>query len=69
MHISVIGQFGTCLVAEKVTMITKHNDDEQYAWESSAGGSFTVRTDTGEPLGHGTEVILHLKEDHTEYLE
>uniref|UniRef100_A0A2K6FVA3 Histidine kinase/HSP90-like ATPase domain-containing protein n=1 Tax=Propithecus coquereli TaxID=379532 RepID=A0A2K6FVA3_PROCO len=71
--ISVIGQFGVgfysaYLVAEKVTVITKHGD-EQYARESSAGGSFAVRTDTGEPMGYGTKVILHLKEDQTECLK
>lgn len=57
------------LPTEKVVVITKHHNDEQYAWESSAGGSFTVWSDHGEPIRRGTKVILYLKEDQTEYLE
>ncbi|KAI3730343.1 hypothetical protein L1987_61513 [Smallanthus sonchifolius] len=73
--LNLIGQFGVgfysvYLVAEYVEVISKHNDDKQYVWESKADGAFAISEDTyNEPLGRGTEIRLHLREEAGEYLE
>lgn len=77
--ISMIGQFGVgfysaYLVANKVVVISKHNDDEQYRWESIANSTFIINKDViledgSNKLGRGTKIILHLKDEHIEFLE
>src|SRR4051812_27095458 len=73
--ISMIGQNGVgfysaFLVAERIVATSKNNDDpEWHESESSAGGSFRVRTVVAPELTRGTKILLHIKEDQTEYLE
>ena len=72
---NLIGQFGVgfysaYLVSDKVTVMTKHNDDAALVWESNAGGSFTISPlpDGATPLARGTRILLHLKEDQRDAL-
>merc|ERR1712085_235897 len=70
-NLGTIAKSGTkaFLVADSVQVHSKHNDDEQYIWESSAGGSFTVIKDPNPDLGRGTKIVMHLKDDQQEYLD
>merc|ERR1712086_699023 len=72
--ISMIGQFGVgfysaYLVADKVEVVSKKNDDVAHTWISEAGGSFTVTEAPDSGLKRGTRITLHMKEDMSEYLE
>lgn len=73
--LNMIGQFGVgfysaFLVADKIEVVSKNNNDpQQWKWSSDAGGSFTVEKDTSEPLGRGTSIKLFMKSDMGHYLE
>mmetsp|Transcript_3264 Transcript_3264/g.4139 ORF Transcript_3264/g.4139 Transcript_3264/m.4139 type:complete len:605 (+) Transcript_3264:111-1925(+) len=73
--LSLIGQFGVgfysvYLVADKVQVTSKNNNDDQYIWTSTADSTFSVEKDPeGNTLGRGTEIKLFLKEDALEYTD
>lgn len=73
--VNLIGQFGVgfysaYLVANKVSVVSKNNGDDQYIWESEGNGSFSIAKDESEDkLNRGTKLMLHLKDDMHDYLE
>lgn len=73
--VNLIGQFGVgfysaYLVATKVVVVSKNNDDDQYVWESEGNGSFSILKDTSSfKLNRGTQMSLYLKDDMYDYLE
>ncbi len=70
----LIGQFGvgfysSFIVADRVTVNTRQagsGSAEGVRWESDGGGEYSLEAIERE--AHGTEVILHLKEDEKEFL-
>jgi len=70
---NLIGQFGVgfyaCfMVADKVEVTTKKaGEDQAFLWTSAGDGDFTI--DNAEQEGHGTTIVMHLKEDEDEFLE
>jgi len=70
----LIGQFGVgfysaFLVADKVIVTSKHNDDKQYIWESDANSYSVVEDPRGDTLKRGTQISLYLKEESYDFLE
>ncbi|XP_012270868.1 endoplasmin [Orussus abietinus] len=70
----MIGQFGVgfysaFLVAHKVVVTTKHNDDKQYIWESDSSSYSIVEDPRGNTLKRGTTVSLYLKKKAEDFLE
>ncbi|OCT87605.1 hypothetical protein XELAEV_18021302mg [Xenopus laevis] len=70
----LIGQFGVgfysaFLVADRVIVTSKHNNDTQHIWESDSNEFFVTDDPRGDTLGRGTTITLVLKEEATDYLE
>merc|ERR1712211_39745 len=61
--------YSAYLVADKVEVVSKNINDKCYTWVSEAGGSFTITESPDTELKRGTRIVLHLKEDMSEYLE
>ena len=62
----LIGQFGVgfysaFLVADKIIVTSKNNDDKQYIWESDSNSYSVVEDPRGDTLKRGTTISVYLK--------
>ncbi|KAH7844736.1 hypothetical protein Vadar_031164 [Vaccinium darrowii] len=70
MHIGLLGLLATASHAISTGTLFSIFYWPSYVWESTADGAFAFSVDTwNEPLGHGIEIKLHLREGAGEYLE
>jgi molecular chaperone HtpG len=66
-QVDIIGQFGVgfysaFMVADTVEVVTKkYGEDKAYRWVSEGAGGYTI--EEAERDGHGTDVIMHIRED------
>uniref|UniRef100_A0A3B5N1X9 Endoplasmin n=1 Tax=Xiphophorus couchianus TaxID=32473 RepID=A0A3B5N1X9_9TELE len=70
----LIGQFGVgfysaFLVADKVVVTSKHNNDTQHIWESDSNQFSVIEDPREDTLGRGTTITLVLKEEASDFLE
>ena len=72
--VNMIGQFGvgfysSFLVADRVVVTTKHNDDSVQVWESYSGNKYSISKGNESAISRGTRIDLYLKEGSDKYLE
>jgi molecular chaperone HtpG len=69
-QVDIIGQFGVgfysaFMVSDKVEVVTrKYGEDKAYRWVSEGAGGYSI--EEAERDGHGTDVIMHIREDGEE---
>ncbi|KAJ3306363.1 hypothetical protein HDV03_005330 [Kappamyces sp. JEL0829] len=65
-----VGFYSAFLVSDKVQVVSKNNEDEQYVWESTSQSNYRIVKDPrGNTLKRGTEITLFLKEDAYSFLD
>lgn len=69
----LIGQFGvgfysSFLVADRVVVTSKNNDDEQYIWQSDSESFSIAKDPRGDTLLRGTTISMYLKEEAGDYM-